>query len=121
MMRWIFSTPSLLPWGIDSGVLFIVPVVSMFLRFLADSVLFTAAFFIPWWLAVAWASVLSLRLRHGYELIALGVVLDALYGLPIMWLGGFRFPFTFGCTLLFLVIDFVRPRLYVSLWRERGT
>ncbi len=90
----------------------------MFLRLLTDLALFAAAFFIPWWLVVPCAVLCSLGLERAYEIIALGIILDALYGLPIPALGGFRFPFTALCTLIFLVGEFVKPRLRVSLQRE---
>ncbi|MDP3735576.1 MAG: hypothetical protein Q8R39_04070 [bacterium] len=87
----------------------------MFPRFLTDLVLFTAAFFTPWWLVVPGAALLLFRYHSAYELIVLGVILDALYGLPVRQLGGFRFPFTVLCTLLFLMLEFLRPRLRAAL------
>jgi hypothetical protein len=88
-------------------------------RFFADLALFSAAFFLPWWLVVPLGVALTLHARHAYELLALGVVLDALYGLPIPALWGFRFPFTLLCTALFLAAEFLKPRLRLTRFTER--
>ena len=88
----------------------------MFLRVFADLALVIVVFFVRWWIVVPVAFLFSLRFHRAYELMVVGVVLDTLYGLPIPALGGFRFPFTALCTALFLAVEFLKPRLHVSLW-----
>lgn len=90
-------------------------------RLLTDLALFTAVFFVPWWFVVPAAVLFSLRFARMYELLLLGIILDALYGLPIPALGGFRFSFTALCTFFFLAGEFLKPRLRMSLWRESRT
>ncbi len=81
-------------------------------------VLFASAFFLPWWLAVPLGVALTFRAAHAYELLALGIVLDALYGLPLRELGGFRFPFTLLCTALFLATECLKPKM--RIWVRHG-
>ena len=88
----------------------------MLLRIVVDFALFTAVFFVPWWVVVPAALLFSFRFHRAYEIMAVGVVLDALYGLPIPAFGGFRFPFTALCVVLFLAGEFLKPRLRVRGW-----
>jgi hypothetical protein len=80
-------------------------------RYLADSLIFLAAIVAPWWLTIPVAAMFALRYKSYYELIALGVILDALYGVPLSVLYGRAMIFSISCSLIFMVAEFLKPQL----------
>jgi hypothetical protein len=80
-------------------------------RLISDAIIFLAAILVPWWVVVPAAAYLALGFRNYYEFMVLGLILDALYSLPMPYLYGRPLVFTLGCILIFVMIEFFKPQL----------
>lgn len=54
----------------------------MLLRIVATLVLIAFVFFAPWWVTMAFAIALAFVIDSYYELVAIGALMDILYGIP---------------------------------------
>lgn len=80
-------------------------------RIFADVVLIGCAFFLPWWVACIAAAGLFFLFPHFYELIAVGFLLDLLYGAPLPRFFGFQFVLSLAALLLFILLRQVKRRM----------
>ena len=83
----------------------------MFKRVLADLILFAAALLFPWWLPAMLGCVGLFLFTNFYEIVGVGIILDALYGMPGS--GVFTLPlwYTSGGLLLFVLVHLLKKRL----------
>lgn len=77
-------------------------------RILAALVILLSLVFGPWWLPVTLSIVAVFLFINYYEMVLWGVMMDALYGLPIEQFDGYRYVFTTASVILFLAVFFVR-------------
>lgn len=78
-------------------------------RILASVVLLFALFLAPWMLAAAAAIILAWVFPRYYELIAAGIILDAISGAYEGLLGGLVF--TAAALASFFIIEFLKTRI----------
>lgn len=85
------------------------------MRALSFTALFILSFALPWWFVLILSVVYAFR-YCAYELIVLGVLLDAVYGgalsshiVPVVY--------TLTMTVIIFVVEILKPHL--SLYKER--
>jgi len=74
-----------------------------------DIALFGSALFAPFWLTVILAVLGTLVFERFFEVIILGVVIDALYAPTFS--GAFSATMTLSALLLYGIVTYIRPRL----------
>lgn len=80
------------------------------IRLLLALCFFLSIFFAPLFLPIL-LGIALLFFRDGYETLVGGVLLDALYGVPIPLFFGLPIFYTLMFSLLFLLISSLKPRL----------
>ena len=84
----------------------------MLKRIILDLLLFLSILlFVPWWATVFFAVVLAFYFKHYYELIVVGFIIDALYGIPQIWF--FNIEILFGLISIFtyIFIEFLKKKI----------
>jgi hypothetical protein len=81
------------------------------IRIISNLILFLSAIIMPWWVTLPMAIFFALRFKSYYELIALGLILDALYGAPMPVFYGHILVFSLTCALIFVLLEFLKPQL----------
>ena len=73
------------------------------LRIFFDILLFLSVLLLPWWVTLS-VAVLGMTLFSRFvEVIAVGFLLDLLFGIPLHLFGGFQFTFASVFSVLFFL------------------
>jgi hypothetical protein len=83
-------------------------------RILADAALVLSVLFLPWWATLVLVLVsFFLFESYGYELVAAGVAMDLLYGVPQVRFAGITLVATLSSLLLLALLVSMRRRMRV--------
>ena len=82
----------------------------MALRIFLNGCLLLSALWFPWWVTMGFV-LLLLSVARAYEVIVWGIVLDTLYGAPVPRFFELPILFTLLCTLVVVVVEFIKPTL----------
>jgi hypothetical protein len=93
-----------------------VPMKLVVIRILVDCLIFICAIIAPWWLTLILALCAALYFKNYFELVAAGLVIDSIYGVPRASFFYFQYIFTAGTFIIFLIFVFVKSRLRTSIW-----
>jgi len=80
-------------------------------RIIADFILFVSVFLSPWFITAPLGLIFLLYFYRYYEAIFAALMLDALFGLATPHLLNTPYIFTLFFSALFLVGEFLKPRL----------
>lgn len=80
-------------------------------RIIIDVILLVSVFVFPWWLSFFGAVVLMLFFEKFIELIAVGFILDSLYGFPHGGFFGFQYFLTTVMIFLFFIFRFLKSKM----------
>ena len=83
----------------------------MYKRITIDIILFLSLFIMPWWVSYAIAIVGIFFFADFYEIIALGFIIDIVYGTPNTLFFGIQFANTLSAVLLFAAVTFIKNRM----------
>lgn len=81
-------------------------------RALYGVALLISAFILPWWIAVLFSILGILYFPQLYEVIAVGLILDTLYGANIS-LHGVSIVFTIGLTCALYALTNIKSRIFI--------
>ena len=82
----------------------------MGLRIFLNVCVFLSILWFPWWVTIGFL-LLLLGVSRAYEVLLWGVLLDVLYGAPLPDFFGVPLFFTLLCTLIVVVVEFIKPTL----------
>lgn len=83
----------------------------MYKRIIFDIVLFLSLFITPWWASFAIAFAGIFFFNDFYEIIALGFIMDIVYGTPNVSVMGVRFINSFAAIALLAGGTFIKNRI----------
>jgi len=86
----------------------------MVLRIFFGIALILSAFVLPWWISFSLSIIGLLYFKKLYEIIAVGIILDSLYG-TVFNIFGFTFFFTLVLLVAFYVINSFKKNLLISV------
>lgn len=78
------------------------------IRTFLTAIFFVSVLFAPWWLSVALAVLLLSFFKAYFEVIVGGVIMDSVFGAPIMSLFNIEFLYTILFTILVVTTYFFR-------------
>jgi hypothetical protein len=73
--------------------------------------IFFGAIVLPWYAVLPALLLALLYFTAYYEAFALGIAMDALYGIPLLYFFNLACLFTVAACMLFCIAEFFRPRL----------
>lgn len=82
-------------------------------RVVADLLLMTGAFFLPWWVVLLCASVLFFVFDRFFELFFLAFLMDLLYAVPLARFGQFEFVLSLASVPLYGILVFIKKRMRI--------
>ncbi len=80
-------------------------------RIIIDIFLFIAVFIVPWWVMLLIVLGLLFKYTHFYEAFFVGLIIDALYGIPLAMFYNFRFVATLTALVLFIITFYSKKLL----------
>ncbi|GMQ95484.1 MAG: hypothetical protein BMS9Abin13_600 [Patescibacteria group bacterium] len=87
----------------------------MVLRIFLDLAIIFSILYLNWWIAALFAIGGILIFRNFYEAVALGLLIDILYGAPAAEFFGFRFVSTAIFAILFVGVSRLRENIRIKL------
>ncbi len=81
-------------------------------RALYGVALIISAFIMPWWIVILFSVLGILYFPQLYEVIAVGLILDMLYG-SVLSIHGVSIVFTIGLTCALYILTNVKSRIFI--------
>lgn len=82
---------------------------AILMRIAADIILSICLFLAPFWLTALLAVLSSFMFTRYYEIIILGIMIDAVYAPSFS--GSLPAPITISAVVAYIIIEFLKPRL----------
>lgn len=83
----------------------------MLLRIVATITLIIFVFFAPWWVTMALAIALAFVIDSYYELLAIGALMDILYGIPGEFTMGYGMMGFIASGAIVLIVEKIKKEL----------
>lgn len=83
------------------------------MRILADALLVLSALLLPSWAALFFGAVLFFTFERFYELLAVALFMDLLYGAPLPRFWHTEFAFSLTAVVVFVALSYVKRRIRV--------
>ena len=83
------------------------------LRAIADFLLITAAFLLPWWVVLLCAAALFFVFERFFELFLVAFLMDLLFAVPLPRFGRFEFVLSFGSVFLYLILNAIKKKMRI--------
>ncbi|HBV01779.1 MAG TPA: hypothetical protein DEF00_05375 [Candidatus Taylorbacteria bacterium] len=83
------------------------------MRAIADFLLITAAFLLPWWVVLLCAAALFFVFERFFELFLVAFLMDLLFAVPLPRFGRFEFVLSFGSVFLYLILNAIKKKMRI--------
>jgi hypothetical protein len=83
-------------------------------RIIADLLLVSAAFFLPWWFALFSGAALFFLFDRFFELFLIAFLMDLLYAIPLPRFGSFEFVLSLFSVAMYVLLTFLKRRMRLA-------
>ena len=81
-------------------------------RIVSYLIILTGIFMFPWWLVFIFVLAAALYFERYYEAVFFGLIMDAIYAVPISKFSGIILVSSVTALILIVIVEFLKKRLY---------